>query len=62
MMIDITNCRLDEVSGIAKTMEKLGFVSKIERDEEAHLMLILNQKRPHPSEPMTPGIPSILSW
>jgi len=61
MMIDITNCRLDEVSGIAKAMEKFGFISKIERSEE-HLMLILDQKRPHPSEPMTLGIPSILSW
>jgi len=61
MMIDITNCRLDEVSGIAKAMEKFGFVSKIERTDE-HLMLILNQRRPHPSEPMTLGIPSILSW
>ncbi|VVB74049.1 Uncharacterised protein [uncultured archaeon] len=61
MMIDITNCRLDEVSGIAKAMEKFGFSSKIERND-AHLMLILDQKRPHPLEPITPGIPSILSW
>jgi len=61
MMIDITNCRLDEVSGIAKTMEKFGFASKIERNDE-HLMLVLDQKRPHPLEPITAGIPSILSW
>lgn len=61
MMIDITNCRLDEVSDIAKAMEKFGFASKIERNDE-HLMLILDQKCTRPPEPMMQGIPSILSW
>jgi len=58
MKIDITNLRLDEVSNIVRTMEKIGFDSRIERTDDQFTLVLDHISR----RPMGPTPQRLLNW